>query len=236
MSGLFTLDTQLRHPRSLPVVVLVVGGALHTLTASQTLIYTNCTNLQTMDAIKIDLPGCHVPGLEHQGIRYVFHVCRLRDVPSRLRLIEFEGIENVEDPLANYTDKEPETLADRNSKQTPVASRVQLGPARTILLKAISPWVQKKLREGVECNLHELTPALIAQLTMEIYMTAVKKDADSKFLNPVSFSATNYKNWIKKVENYLDSRTGKLGVPFCYGFALLLALTLQIMGLMSIPA
>ena len=57
------------------------------------------------------------PGLEHQRIRYVFHVCGLRDIPSQTRLIEFEGIESVED-LANYTDSELENMADRNSKRT----------------------------------------------------------------------------------------------------------------------
>ena len=35
-------------------------------------------------------------------------------------------------------------------------------------------------------------------------------------ITPTPFSATDYKNWIKKVENYLDSRTGKSGVPLSY--------------------
>jgi hypothetical protein len=78
------------------------------------------------------------PGLEHQRIRYVFHVCGLRDIPSQTRLIEFEGIESVKD-LANYTDSELENMADRNSKRTPVASRVQMGLQRTKTLKAITP-------------------------------------------------------------------------------------------------
>ena len=42
---------------------------------------------------------------------------------------------------------------------------------------------------------------------------ASKKDGDSKLYYPEAFVATDYKNWIKKVENYLDSRTGKSGVP-----------------------
>ena len=33
---------------------------------------------------------------------------------------------------------------------------------------------------------------------------------------PDAFTANDYKNWIKKVENYLDSRTGKSGVPLSY--------------------
>ena len=33
---------------------------------------------------------------------------------------------------------------------------------------------------------------------------------------PDAFTENDYKNWIKKVENYLDSRTGKSGVPLSY--------------------
>ena len=152
------------------------------------------------------------PGLEHQRIRYVFHVCGLRDIPSQTRLIEFEGIESVED-LANYTDSELENMADRNSKRTPVASRVQMGLQRTKILKAITHWVRKRICEGAECDLCLLNQNLIAELIMEINAAAGKKDADSKLYYPDAFSATDYKNWIKKVENYLDSRTGKAGVP-----------------------
>jgi hypothetical protein len=155
------------------------------------------------------------PGLEHQRIRYVFHVCGLRDIPSQTRLIEFEGIESVED-LANYTDSELENMADRNSKRTPVASRVQMGLQRTKILKAITHWVRKRIREGAECDLCLLNQNLIAELIMEINAAAGKKDADSKLYYPDAFSATDYKNWIKKVENYLDSRTGKAGVPLSY--------------------
>ena len=155
------------------------------------------------------------PGLENHGIRYVLHVCGLTDIPSQTRLIEFEGIDNVE-ALANYTDFELDTMADRNSKRTPVNTRVQMGLARTKALKAITHWVRKKLREGVECDLHELTPMLISELIREINAKAGKKDADSKLYFPDLFVAADYKNWIKKVENYLDSRIGKSGVPLRY--------------------
>jgi hypothetical protein len=139
------------------------------------------------------------PGLEHQRIHYVFHVCGLRDIPSQTRLIEIEGIESVED-LANYTDSELENM------------RLQ----RTKTLKAITHWVRKRIREEAECDLCLLNQNLIAELIMEINAAAGKKDADSKLYYPDAFSATNYKNWIKKVENYLDSRTGKAGVPLSY--------------------
>ena len=119
-----------------------------------------------MDPIPVDL-DVMFPGLEHQGIRYVLHVCGLRDVPSQSRLIEFEGIENVQD-LANYTDAELDLMADRNSKRTPINTRVQMGLARTKALKAITHWVRKKLREGSDCNPLELNPAMIADLINEM--------------------------------------------------------------------
>ena len=143
------------------------------------------------------------PDLAHQRIRYVFHVCELRDHPSQTRLIEFEGIENVED-LANYTDTKLENMADRNSKRTPVASHVQMRLQRTNTLKVITHWVRKRICEGVECDLHLLNQDLIAELIMEINAAAGKKDADSKLYYPDAFLTTNYKNWIKKVENYLN--------------------------------
>jgi hypothetical protein len=119
-----------------------------------------------MEPVAIDFEAMF-PDLDHLGIRYVLHVCGLRDIPSQTRLIEFEGIENVED-LANYTDTELDTMADRNAKRSPPALRVQMGLARTKALKAITHWVRKKLREGVVCDLHELTPQMIAQLITEI--------------------------------------------------------------------
>jgi hypothetical protein len=170
--------------------------------------------IAAMEPAEIDFEAMF-PGLEHQGIRYVFHMCGLRDIPSQTRLIEFEGIEQVTD-LANYTDSEIDTMADRNSKRTPNNTRVQMGLARTKALKAITHWVRKKLREGIDCNLHELNQPLIHELIREINETAGKKDSDSKLYYPDAFTASDYKNWIKKVENYLDSRTGKSGVPLSY--------------------
>ena len=122
--------------------------------------------------------------------------------------------------LANDTDAELDAMSDRNSKRTPAAQFVQMGlVARTRkLLKAITHWVRKELRQGVDCNLQVLIPALIAQIITEINATAGRRDADSKLYYPESFVASDYKNSIKKVENYHDSQTGKCGVPlldFC---------------------
>ena len=61
--------------------------------------------------------------------------------------------------------------------------------------------------------MRKLTQPKIAELIHELNASKGKKDSNSKLYYPDSFTSTGYKNWIKKVENYLDSRTGKSGVP-----------------------
>jgi hypothetical protein len=167
-----------------------------------------------MDLIDIDFEGMF-PELENHGIRYVLHMCGIRDIPSQTRLIEYEGIEEV-DQLAIYDDKEIESMADRNAKRTPANTRIQFGLARTKTLKAIVHWVRKKSREGINCDLRELTPAFISELILELNADAGKDKVDLKLYYPDAFVANDYKNWIKKVTNYLDSRMGKAGVPLSY--------------------
>ena len=155
------------------------------------------------------------PALEHQPMRYVLHMCGLRDIPSQTRLITFEGLEDIED-LAHYTDSELDTMADRNSKRSPVPTRVQMGLARTKKLKAVKFWISKKIRENAACDLTELTEPLIAELIREMSLAKSDKDADGKLYYPDVYNASDYKNWIKKVLNYLDSKKGKSGVPLSY--------------------
>ena len=167
-----------------------------------------------MDLVDIDLEGMF-PELEHRGIRYVLHMCGIRDIPSQTRLIEYEGIEEV-DQLAIYDDKEIESMADRNAKRTPAHTRIQFGMARTKALKAIVHWVRKKSREGIYCDLRELTPVFISELILELNAETGRDKVDLKLYYPNVFTANDYKNWIKKVTNYLDSRMGKAGVPLSY--------------------
>lgn len=148
-------------------------------------------------------------------MRFVLHVCGLRDIPSQTRLIEFEGLELVEE-LANYTDAELDTMADRNSKRSPAPTRVQMGLSRTKKLKAVKFWVTRKIRENSPIDLTELNDAMIVKLIREMSVAKTGKESDSKLYYPEAFNATDYKNWIKKVSNYLDSRKGKAGVPLTY--------------------
>ena len=76
--------------------------------------------------------------------------------------------------------------------------------------------MRRKTREGCTCDLRELTPELIAEMIHEVNAIAGKKDPDSKLYYPDAFTAKDYKNWIKKVRNYLHSRTGKAVVPRSY--------------------
>jgi hypothetical protein len=146
------------------------------------------------------------PDMEHREMRYVLHVCGLRDIPSsQTRPIEFEGIENVKD-LANYTDNELDAMADRNSKCTPTAMHdVQMG-LQTKTLKAITHWVRKKNREGALCDLQEPNQTLNSELIMEINSSAGKRDADSKLHYPDPFSTTDY----QKLDQELDQESGGL--------------------------
>ena len=70
------------------------------------------------------------PNVDSHAIRYVFHVCGLRDIRSQTRRIQFEGIDELDD-LAKYTDVEIDQMSDRNSKRSPKAQRVQFGLKRT---------------------------------------------------------------------------------------------------------
>ena len=70
-----------------------------------------------MDLLDIDFEGVF-PELENHGIRYVLHMCGIRDLQSQTRLIDYEGLKEV-DQLAMYEDKEIESMADRSSKRTP---------------------------------------------------------------------------------------------------------------------
>jgi hypothetical protein len=107
-------------------------------------------------------------------------------------------------------------MADRNSKRSPAAARVQMGLARTKKLKAVKFWISKKLRENAACDLTELNEHLIAELIREMSLAKSDKDTDGKLYYPDVFNPSDYKNWMKKVSNYLDSKKGKSGVPLSY--------------------
>ena len=132
-----------------------------------------------------------------------------RDIRAQTRLIKIEGIDNVDD-LAYFNDTESDQMADRNSKRSPVNQRVLFVLKRTKYLKAICHWVCKNTRKGMACNVCELTPALIAELIQDMTTEASKEDSDSTLYYPEVFTATDYRNWIKKVKKYLDSRTGRV--------------------------
>jgi hypothetical protein len=149
------------------------------------------------------------PNLEHQLMPYVLQMCGLRDIPSQTWFIDHEGFENIKE-LANYTDTKLDTMADCNSKRSSAPTRVQMGLAHTKKLKAVNFWIRKKLCENAPCDLTELTVAFIGELFQEMSLMKSSQDSDSKLYYPNSFTASDYKNWIKNVSNYMDLRKANL--------------------------
>ena len=88
--------------------------------------------------------------------------------------------------------------------------------ARTKALEEIAHWVRKKSHKRVACDLRELTSAFITELILALNADSVKDKADLKLYYPDTFVPSDYKNWVKEVTNYFDSRMGKAGVPLSY--------------------
>ena len=59
------------------------------------------------------------PGLKHLQMHFALPVCAFHDIAAQTRLIEIEEIENISD-VANHTDDQIDTMADHNTKCTPV--------------------------------------------------------------------------------------------------------------------
>jgi hypothetical protein len=105
------------------------------------------------------------PNVENHKIRYVLHICGIRDIPSQTKIIELECIDEVDD-LAIYEDPEIDHTADRSLKRTNANKRVQFGlKRRTKYLKAVCHWVRKNRRESLPNDVRMLTPALVADLS-----------------------------------------------------------------------
>jgi hypothetical protein len=131
-----------------------------------------------MDLVAVINFDAMFPCVGRHGISYVLHKCGITDLAAQTRLIEYKGIEAVDGSLASFTDAEIDTMADRNSKRTPVATHVQFGMARTKMLKAITHWVRKKIREGSDCDRQELTQVLISELILEVNANVGKNESE----------------------------------------------------------
>ena len=107
------------------------------------------------------------PEHKHQHKYYALHVHSLCNIAAQTRLIEFEGIENSSN-LANYTDDEIDTMADQNSKCTPATQHVTIGKSCTKNMKEELYWVQKKVPEGGQLELSELTVPSIDLLISKV--------------------------------------------------------------------
>jgi hypothetical protein len=143
-------------------------------------------------------------------------MCGFTDVLERARLVEYERFPSL-DAFGDYTDTMIESMAGRNEKRTPAASRVRFGIQRTLNIQAVSYWVRKQRREGIPVSIDDLNPDVIVAMTREMNLNLDRdKDKDDKLFQPGKFEPRKYITWARSFENYLDSLRGKSGLPLSY--------------------
>jgi hypothetical protein len=112
-----------------------------------------------------------------------------------------------------------ESMADKNGKRTPVASRVCFGIQHVLYVKAVLFWVHKLRHEGIPVSTSDLNPDVIAQMVQKMNLECsmdASEDKD-KVGQPAKFDPKKYMSWARmSFENYLNSLHGKLSVPLSY--------------------
>jgi hypothetical protein len=107
------------------------------------------------------------------------------------------------DAFGDYTDTMIESMAGRNEKRTPAASRIRFG-------------IQLR-RKGIAVSIDDLNPDVIVAMTCEMNLNLDRdKDKDDKLFQPGKFEPRKYITWARSFENYLDSLRGKSGLPLLY--------------------
>jgi hypothetical protein len=143
-------------------------------------------------------------------------MCGFTDVLERARLVEYERFPSL-DAFGDYTDSMIESMAGRNEKRTPAASRIRFGIQRTLNIQAVSYWVRKQRCEGIAVSIDDLNPDVLVAMTREMNLNLDRdKDKDDKLFQPGKFEPRKYITWARSFENYLDSLRGKSGVPLSY--------------------
>jgi hypothetical protein len=147
---------------------------------------------------------------------FVLLLCGKTNQQARIRLIDFEGLDALEE-FGDYTDDEIADMAKRNEMRTPENTRVRFGIARIKKMKTVAFWVCKQPRcEGIPLDINSLTPAVIAEAITEKTLEPSGSKKDEKLFEPEKFDPKRYKQWSRSMENYLDSILGQSGVPLSY--------------------
>jgi hypothetical protein len=94
-------------------------------------------------------------------------MCDFTNAVDRARSIEYERFELLE-AFGDYTDTMIKSMADKNEKRTPAATRVRFGIQRVLYVKALSFWVRKQRREGIPLSIDNLNPDVIRTMVQEM--------------------------------------------------------------------
>jgi hypothetical protein len=152
---------------------------------------------------------------EFPDLDQMLTMCGFTNAVEHARLIEYERFASL-NAFGDYTNTMIESMANKNKKRTPAATRVHFGIQRVLYVKAVSFWwVCKQRREGIPVLIDNLNLEVIAQMVQEMNLEC-SMDAsadDDKVGQPAKFDPKKYVSWARSFENYLDSLCGKLGVP-----------------------
>ena len=148
-------------------------------------------------------------------VNHALTLCGFATEASRNRLWMNEGFESLAQ-FGDFTSSELDAMAKRNEERRPAAQRVTFGITRLKKLKAVTFWVKRQRREGVDINMDNLTADLMPGLMIEMNLAEEEKDKVTDQLYPEKFDPKKYKVWAISMENYLDATKGYNGVPLSY--------------------
>jgi hypothetical protein len=154
---------------------------------------------------------------EFPDLDQMLTMCGFTNAVERARLIEYERF-TLLNAFGDYTDTMIESMADKNEKHSPVATRIHFGIQRVLYVKAVSFWVRKQRREGIPVLIENLNPDVITQMVQKMNLEhSMDASADDDKVGQLAkFDPKKYVSWARSFENYLDSLHGKLGVPLSY--------------------
>jgi hypothetical protein len=141
-------------------------------------------------------------------------LCGFTSPVQRFRLIDQEGLDTLEsfgDIPDGTFDRTARTWESKDNR-----NRISFGIGRVQKLKAVAFWVRKCQREGTLIAVADLNPDLIQRMGKEKLLAEKEERQDAKLYYPPPFDYKKYIQWERSLENYLDSRRGRLKIPLSY--------------------